>query len=243
MDGYGYEIKLGKHITFRFKNQQKRATRGKTIGEDYTESRIRKRIEAEVSFKSRRPKQPFKGVENVIDIDSNAKIKSSPGYEFWATKHNIHAMADTLTMAHKSGYTSRADIEKALIESSSKVQDLLTENKILEKQIAKKMKAMENLQIIKQYRQIYKYAMIHPKDKAFLEEYKPQLAMYKTAVNESFKGLNKLPSSKSLLEDIEKLSEKRKEKLAELNSVRDKKDSLYQYKKNYDTYLGKEVER
>ncbi len=43
MKKYGYEIKEGKHIAFKEDNQ-KRFTRAKTIGENYTEERIRERI-------------------------------------------------------------------------------------------------------------------------------------------------------------------------------------------------------
>ena len=43
MECYGYEIKYGKHIAFRNKNQQ-RFTRAKTIGDNYTEEKIKERI-------------------------------------------------------------------------------------------------------------------------------------------------------------------------------------------------------
>lgn len=36
-----YEIKFGKHITFRHQDKQK-FTKAKTIGEDYTEEQIKK---------------------------------------------------------------------------------------------------------------------------------------------------------------------------------------------------------
>ena len=42
MESYGYEIKKGKYIAFRSKNQQ-RFTRAKTIGANYTEERIKER--------------------------------------------------------------------------------------------------------------------------------------------------------------------------------------------------------
>lgn len=43
MEQYGYEIKFGKHIAFKQKNQQ-RFTRAKTIGANYTEEKIKERI-------------------------------------------------------------------------------------------------------------------------------------------------------------------------------------------------------
>ena len=41
MKSQDYEIKFGKHIAFRHKDKQ-RFTRAKTIGEDYTEEKIKK---------------------------------------------------------------------------------------------------------------------------------------------------------------------------------------------------------
>ncbi|MGZ7196502.1 hypothetical protein ACXWOC_09975, partial [Streptococcus pyogenes] len=42
MSSQGYEIKQGKHIAFKHKDKE-RFTRAKTIGEDYTEERIKER--------------------------------------------------------------------------------------------------------------------------------------------------------------------------------------------------------
>lgn len=46
-----------------------------------------------------------------------------------------------------------------------------------------------------------------------------------------------------IYEDLEKLNIKKESLIEKLNHSRQEQDRLYQYKKNYDTYLGKEVER
>ncbi len=48
MADLGYEIKYGKHIAFKPKDKPG-FTRSKTIGEDYTEERLKERI-AEISY-------------------------------------------------------------------------------------------------------------------------------------------------------------------------------------------------
>lgn len=50
----GYEIKEGKYISFRAKEQE-RFTRAKTICENYTEKNIKKRIKNQVSKKEKYP--------------------------------------------------------------------------------------------------------------------------------------------------------------------------------------------
>ncbi|QRG86513.1 hypothetical protein [Bulleidia sp. zg-1006] len=84
MEGCGYEIKIGKHIAFKSKNQQ-RFTRAKTIGVNYTEERIKERI-----------LNKKKELGNIIDLKNNDKAKTSKGYEYWATKHNLKTAASTV---------------------------------------------------------------------------------------------------------------------------------------------------
>lgn len=51
MDELSYEIKYGKHIAFKPKDKA-RFTEAKTIGEDYTEERLKERIAEIVSIKT-----------------------------------------------------------------------------------------------------------------------------------------------------------------------------------------------
>jgi hypothetical protein len=200
MEQYGYEVKHGKHISFRKIDGQQRFTRTIRIGEDYTEEKLKERILKEVEMKIKRTKAPFKPLDNVIDISANDKVKSSPGYKYWATKHNLSAMAETINQVRNEGLKSRSQLEKA-----NEIQTLLTNIKEIENNIDSKNQTMENRYIIEQYKEIHKYANENSEDKAFLNEYEPQLMLYKKAVAESFKDSNVLPTTKQIYEDLENL--------------------------------------
>ena len=73
-----YEIKYGRHIAFKHKDKE-RFTRAKTIGEDYTEDRLKKRILGNTNQRTYTVK---KRVGYIIDISNNEKIKSSKGYKY-----------------------------------------------------------------------------------------------------------------------------------------------------------------
>ena len=88
----GYEIKHGKHIAFKPKDKLK-FTRAKTIGEDYTEERLKERIAERETIKTPPVK---KRIGNIIDMNTNTKVKESKGYEYWATKHNLNTMAESV---------------------------------------------------------------------------------------------------------------------------------------------------
>ena len=92
MSDVGYEIKYGKHIAFKTKDKA-RFTRAKTIGEDYTEDGLKEHIAERKFIKTSAVK---KRIGNVIDMNSNVKVKESKGYEYWATKHNLNTMAESV---------------------------------------------------------------------------------------------------------------------------------------------------
>ena len=75
----GYEIKYGKQIAFKSKDKA-RFTRAKTIGEDYTEERLKELIAERELIKTPAVK---KRIGNVIDMNTNVKVKEIKGYEYW----------------------------------------------------------------------------------------------------------------------------------------------------------------
>lgn len=107
MEQYEYEIKFGKHIAFKQKNQQ-RFTKAKTIRVNYTEERIKDRI-----------LNKEKELVNIIDIKNNDKVKSNKGYEHWATKHNLKTVASTLIEIRDKGFNSIEELERGISRRTS----------------------------------------------------------------------------------------------------------------------------
>lgn len=66
-----------------------RFTRAKTIGDDYTEERLKERIAEREMIKTPPIK---KHIGNIINMNTNMKVKKRKGYEYRATKHNLNTM-------------------------------------------------------------------------------------------------------------------------------------------------------
>ncbi|EKB55087.1 hypothetical protein [Facklamia hominis] len=107
----GHEIKHGKHITFRSENQQ-RFTRAKTIGENYSESSIKNRIQNKAKE---------------IGVIVNSKAKDSKAYEHWADKHNLNTAANRMLQIHDKGFESIAEMKRAMSSLSYKMNKLRKE--------------------------------------------------------------------------------------------------------------------
>ena len=240
MTTLGYEIKHGKHIAFRHKDKE-RFTRSKIIGIDYTEDRLKERIKENANSKNYIIK---KRIGNVIDINNNEKVKSSKGYGYWATKHNLQVASNIVILIREKGIKTLSELDNFIQSSAYKRQELQDKIKIIEKDISNLSITMEQVHIIKMYRQIYLEYKNDTTDKAFYDEHKSEIIQYQNALAEVKKNYSKLPDTKDILNQLDLLYEKKNTLMLEYSSTKSAMNELYQIRKNYEQYMGKkEIER
>lgn len=239
MADLGYEIKYGKHIAFKPKDKA-RFTRTKTIGENYSEERLKERIAEREFIKTPAVK---KRIGNVIDMNTNAKVKENKGYEYWATKHNLHTMAESVIYIREHGIKSVKQLDEYIQKAADKRQNIQEKIKAIDKEMQKLSTTMEQVHTVKKYRACYKEYTANPSDKAFFEEYKAQITLYENALSVLKQSYSKLPNSNDILAEIGKLQEKKNTLMQEYSSSKSTMDELYQIRNNYGIYMGKEMER
>lgn len=239
MADLGYEIKYGKHIAFKSKDKA-RFTRAKTIGEDYTEERLKERIAEREFIKTPVVK---KRIGNVIDTNTNVKVKESKGYEYWATKHNLNTMAESVIFLREQGIKSVKQLDEYIQKAADERQNLQDKIKVIDKEMQELSAIMEQVHTVKKYRQYYKEYKANPSDKTFFEEYKVQITLYENALSELKKSYSKLPNSRDILSELDKLQEKKNTLMQEYSSSKSIMNELYKIRKNYGIYMGKEMER
>ena len=244
MESCGYEIKFGKHIAFRSKNQQ-RFTRAKTIRENYTEERIKYRI-----------LNKEKEIGNIIDIKNNVKVKSSKGYEHWATKHNLKTAASTLIEIRNKGFNSIEELERGIKRISIEKNDLRQEfDKLLWEQKRTK-EVVKHIQMCISKREHYEGYRKNPNDKIYMMMNRKDVEAYQKSYDEIDIFLKQFPHLKdTVLEGLKKksgkdlfrkLNEHSKELQAKQEVIIKKHNSLaVQYeelehlKNNMNEYLGR----
>ena len=102
---------------------------------------------------------------------------------------------------------------------------------------------MENVHTVTEYRYIYQAYKSDKSDKAFFEKHKSQIKLYEKALSELKKSYSKMPSSKDILKELDLLHEKKNTLMQEYSSTKSNMTELYQIRKNYEKYMGKEMER
>ena len=187
MEQHGYEIKFGKYIAFKQKNQQ-RFTRAKTIGDNYTEEKIKERII-----------NKEKETGNIIDINKNEKSKSSKGYEHWATKHNLKTAASTLIEIRNKGFNSIEELERGISRISIEKNELKREfDKLLWEQ--KRIKeVVKHMQICINKREHYEGYRKNPNDKIYMMMNRKDVEAYQKSYEKIDVFLKQFPHLKDMV--------------------------------------------
>ena len=245
MESYGYEIKIGKHVAFKNKNQQ-RFTRSKTMGGNYTEERIKVRI-----------LNKEKELGNIIDLKNNDKVKSNKGYEHWATKHNLKTAASTLIEIRDKGFNSMEELERGISRISIEKNELKREFDRLSWEQKKIKEVVKHIQICISKREHYEGYRKNPNDKIYMMMNRKGVEAYQKSYEEIEIFLKQFPhlkdmvlgemrskSSKNLfgkLNEHSKASQVKQEEIVKkYNSLSAQYEELKHLKVNMNDYLGRD---
>lgn len=143
----------------------------------------------------------------------------------------------------EKGFRSLAQLDDFIKKSADKRQNLQDEIKVLDEKIATLSATMEQVHTVTKYRQIYQAYKKEPTDKAFAGEHKAEILLYEKALADLKKSYSKMPNSKQIFEKLENLNEKKNTLMQEYSSSKSEMTELYQIRKNYEKYMGKEMER
>ena len=75
------------------------------------------------------------------------------------------------------------------------------------------------------------------------DEYYSEISVYKIAAKEILENYKKLPNTKEILSKLDELQEKKNTLMQEYSLNKEQFSNLVQYRKNYENYYGKEMER
>ncbi len=140
-------------------------------------------------------------------------------------------------------FNSITQFDDLIKKSADDRQDLLDKIKKIETEMKSLSQDMENINTINRYREIYKYHKKNLEDKQFAEEYYSELSVYKISAKEILESYRKLPNIKEILTKLDELQEKKNTLMQEYSLNKEQFSDLVQYRKNYENYYGKEVER
>ena len=238
MQEAGYEIKTGKYISFRAKGQE-RFTRSKTIGENYTEERIKERIAGRTPRRSQRQTTP-KGISLIGDIQERIRLIDSKGYEYKAKLTILKEAARTLNYLTENNLLQYADLEKKVEDVHSSYDRTGKELKGVEARLREVQPHIKNISNYQRLKPVYD-AFQKAKDKpGFKAKHEAELVIFEAARSTllAMQGDEKLPSLKTLQAEQAQLFEEQERLYAERNRFKKEAKQIETIKSNVDTFLS-----
>ena len=241
MQEAGYEIKTGKYISFRAEGQE-RFTRSKTIGENYTEERIKERIAGRTPRRSQIQATP-KGISLIGDIQERIRLIDSKGYEYKAKLTILKEAARTLNYLTENNLLQYADLEKKVEDVHSSYDRTGKELKGVEARLREVQPLIKNISNYQRLKPVYD-AFQKAKDKpGFKAKHEAELVIFEAARSTllAMQGDEKLPSLKTLQAEQQRLLEEQQRLYDERAKLKKEARMIDTMKANVDIFLKPSV--
>ena len=241
MQEAGYEIKTGKYISFRAEGRE-RFTRSKTIGENYTEERIKERIAGRTPRRSQRQTTP-KGISLIGDIQERIRLIDSKGYEHKAKLTILKEAARTLNYLTENNLLQYADLEKKVEDVHGSYDRTGKELKDVEARLREVQPLIKNISNYQRLKPVYD-AFQKTKDKpGFKAKHEAELVIFEAARSTllAMQGDEKLPSLKTLQAEQQRLLEEQQRLYDERAKLKKEARLIDTMKANVDIFLKPSV--
>lgn len=241
MKTLGYEIKEGKHISFKAPEQIK-FIRSKTLGEHYTKESLQLRLgkpllnQSKSSVKKVKPND--KTLKSLIDL-STEKIQKNKGLEHWAKLNNLKQSAKTLNVLNEKGIANYAELSEKVQTTSRTFSETSDKIKQLEIRLSEISEFRKHIANYAKTRDVYsEFKKSRFKDK-FYEMHESQLNLHEKS-KEFFNqlGFKKLPTTAKLTQEYEVIFSQKKELYTQYKKEKDLVKELHLLQSNVDKILN-----
>ena len=241
MRAEGYEIKVGKNLSFRATGQE-RFTRSKTIGADYTLEALKERIDA-------KSKQPVKKtgrstvngqkVYKLVDIKAKRQEGKGVGYERWAKLFNLKETANTLNFLTEHGISDYNELVTRSDKAGEKFDAASAQIKQVESRLAELSELRSHIINYSKTRKIYT-AYRNAKDKkAYLAAHKDEIALHESTKKAFDKfGGKRIPKVAEIQAEFSSLLAEKKELYQEYRKTRKDMTDLGTARQNIERILN-----
>lgn len=234
LQALGYEIKCGKHISVKGKNQS-RFIRLSSLEEGYTEADLRALFLDHRQHKPR-AKQSFRAEVRpfnlVIDIQDKLRSKGV-GYQRWASVYNLKQMSKTLLFLRDHKIESLEQLNQLAEQKISERDALLASVQQSERRLAEIGTLKKHIINYSKTRPIYEEYRKAGYSKKFLESHREEITIHKAA-KAAFDalGVKKLPKVKELSIEYAEILDAKKRTYTEYRQTKNEAQELLLAQRN-----------
>ena len=180
-------------------------------------------------------------IKKLVNIQAKLKQGKSIGYERWAKKHNLKAMAQTLILLQEKGLLNEGALDQRIDELQTQYDSAKEVVLDLETRMADNQKLRSHAAAYKQYRPLTQKRNAVKSPAAFEDQYRAELTAYRAAAA-YFKANNitKLPSPKKLEAEYAQLASEKAKFYEQYKEAKEELLKLKTAKQNVASFFREE---
>ena len=240
MQQYGIAVKESRGQLSYLPSGRTRFIRAKHLGDKFDKAVVLVTLQANAE---RKPKAQFKQdtIGKLVDIQAKLKQGKGIGYERWAKKHNLKAMAQTLILLEEKGLTDEDALDQRIAELDTKFHESLTVVKDLETRMAENKSLRSHVAAYQQYRPLAQKLKSARHPVTFEEQHRTELTAYRTAVAYlKANNITKLPSPKKLEAEYAQLASEKAKFYEQYKETKEELLKLKTAKQNVASFFREE---
>ena len=232
----GYEVRQGKHLSFRAP-EQKNFTYMKSLGSYYTEENVRLRLEKN-RYKAKTPKKLSREARLYVNISTYVTTGNREGFERWAKLNNLKEAAKTFNYLSENNLLNYedfqqhiSDVENSINASEQRLQKIsmeLTTQKVIQKHCDSYRLCRKVIEDCKSAKNPKAYRTKHQAEYQLHDSLKKELQDL---------GVTKIPSSNKIQKQIENLESEQSATIREKQELQKKQKTLEIIQQNFTVLL------
>ena len=237
---YGITIKESRGRLSYLPAGRTKFIRAKKLGDKFDKAAVLATLQANTE---RKPKAQFKQDTIGKLVDTQAKLKQGKGigYERWAKKHNLKAMAQTLILLQEKGLLDEAALDQRIEELQTQYDSAKEIVLDLENRMAENKKLRSHAVAYQQYRPIAQKLKAAKSPAAFEEQHHAELTAYRKAVAYlKANNIAKLPSPKKLEAEYAQLASEKAKFYEQYKEAKEELLKLKTAKQNVASFFREE---
>ena len=240
MQQYGIAVKESRGRLSYLPAGRTKFIRAKKLGDKFEKGLVLAALQENAERKRAIQFKPDR-IGKLVDIQVKLKQGKGIGYERWAKKHNLKAMAQTLILLEEKGLTDEVALDQRIAELDTKFHDSLTVVKDLETRMADNKTLRRHAAAYTSTKNIAQQLKAAKRPAAFEEQHRAELTAYRAAAA-YFKANNvtKLPSPKKLEAEYAQLASEKAKFYEQYKEAKEELLKLKTAKQNVASFFREE---
>ena len=240
MQQYGIAVKESRGRLSYLPAGRTKFIRARSIGDKFEKELVLAVLQENAERKRTIQFKPDR-IGKLVDIQAKLKQGKGIGYERWAKKHNLKAMAQTLILLEEKGLTDEDALDQRIAELDTKFHESLTVVKDLEGRMKANKELRYHVAAYTSTKSVAQQLKAAKRPAAFEEQHRAELTAHRAAAA-YFKAndITKLPSPKKLEAEYAQLASEKAKFYEQYKEAKEELLKLKTAKQNVASFFREE---